>query len=57
MFATSGCKACERLFDRYFYCVTITWQQIFKGSVKVVGVLPHVSVERTHLWKENAARQ
>ena len=34
------------------YCVTVTWQQIFKGSVTVVGVLPHVAVERRHLWQK-----
>jgi len=32
-----------------FYCVTITWPQIFKGSlllmVVAVDVFPHVSVE------------
>jgi len=29
------------------YCVTITWQQIFKGSLQVTveSVLPHVTVE------------
>jgi len=34
-------------------CVTITWQQIFKGllEVTVVGVLPHVTVERKHLGR------
>jgi len=34
------------------YCVTITWQQISKGSVTVVGVLPLVTVERRHLWQK-----
>ena len=34
------------------YCVTRTWQQIFKGSVTVVGVLPHVTVECRHLWQK-----
>jgi len=34
------------------YFVTITWQQIFKGSVTVVGVLPHVTVERRRLWQK-----
>jgi len=57
MFATShadaGWKACERIFrSLLFYCITITWQQIFKGSVTVVGVLPHVTVERRHLWQK-----
>jgi len=34
------------------YCVTITWQQTFKGSlvqIMVEGVLLHVTVERRHL--------
>jgi len=33
------------------YCVTIIWQQIFKGSLQVTveRVLMHVTVERTHL--------
>ena len=33
------------------YCVTITWQQILKGSLQVTveGVLLHVTVERRHL--------
>jgi len=33
------------------YCVTITWQQIFKISlyIAVAGVLFHETVERTHL--------
>jgi len=33
------------------YCVTVTWQQILKGSlqVTVVGFLPHVTVELIHL--------
>ena len=34
------------------YCVTMTWQQIFKGSVTVVGVVPHVTVESRHLWQK-----
>jgi len=34
------------------YWVTITWQRTFKGSVTVVGVLPHVTVERRHLWQK-----
>jgi len=36
------------------YCITITWQQIFKGSLQVtaVGVLPLVTVERGHLGKK-----
>jgi len=35
------------------YCVTITWQQIFKDSVLIIeeGVYPHVTVERRHLWQ------
>jgi len=34
------------------YCVTVTWQRIFKCLRKVaaVGVLPHVTVEGRHLW-------
>ena len=33
------------------YCVTVTWQQIFKSSIqaKIAGVLPHVTVEHRHL--------
>jgi len=33
------------------YGVTITWQQIFKGSLQIMlkGVLRHVTVERSHL--------
>ena len=36
-----------------FDCVLITWKQIFKGSlqVTVVGILPHVIVERRQLWQ------
>jgi len=30
----------------------MTCQQIFKGSVTVVGVLPRVTVERRHLWQQ-----
>jgi len=35
------------------YCVTITWQQIFKGSLQVaaIGVSSPVTVERRHLWQ------
>jgi len=34
-------------------CVTITWQQICKGSlyIPVAGVLWHETVERAHLGK------
>jgi len=34
-------------------CVTIAYQQTFKGSLQatVVGVLHHVTVERRHLWQ------
>jgi len=34
-------------------CITITWQQICKGSlyIPVAGVLWHDTVERTHLGK------
>jgi len=44
-------KVASRLFTVGLYCVTITWQQIFKGSlqVMVVGVLPHMKVELRHL--------
>jgi len=33
------------------YCFTITWQQIFKGSLQVTveGVLLHVTVQCRHL--------
>jgi len=35
------------------YCVTITWQQIFKRSLQKMveekAFLPHVTVERRHL--------
>jgi len=39
------------MFD--LYCVTITWQLIFKRSLVVaeVGVLLHVIVERRHLGR------
>jgi len=32
------------------YCVTMTWQQIFKSSLYITtaGVLLHEAVERTH---------
>jgi len=35
------------------YCVTITWQQIFKGLlyITVAGVLFHETVVRTHLGR------
>jgi len=35
------------------YCITITWQQICKGSfcITVAGVLLHETVERRHLGK------
>jgi len=37
------------------YCITITWQQIFKSSLQVqaavVGVLPHVTVELRYLGR------
>jgi len=35
------------------YCVTKTWQQIFKGSlqVTVMCVLLHVTVQRRHLGR------
>jgi len=35
------------------YFVTMTWQQIFKGSLQIMvkGVLPHVTVERRHLGR------
>ena len=38
-------------FILVLYCVTITSQQIFKGSLQIMvkGVLPHVTVERNHL--------
>jgi len=39
------------------YCITITWLQIFKGSVTVEGVLPHVTVERRHLWQKIVGRR
>jgi len=41
------------------YCITITWQQIFKGSLQVaaVGVLPLVTIERIGISAGNAARQ
>jgi len=57
MFATSHADAgCKSLWADCaivtLCCVTITWQQIFKGSAMVVGVLPHVTVERRHLWQK-----
>jgi len=35
------------------YCVTITWQQIFKGSlqVKAESILPHVTIEKHISWQ------
>jgi len=35
------------------YCVTITWQQIFKCDlhVRVAGILLHVTVEHRHLGR------
>jgi len=35
------------------YCVTITWQQICKGSlyITVTGVLLHETVERRHFGR------
>jgi len=41
------------------YCVTITYRQIFEGSSKVaiIGVLPHVTVERKYLGRDYKARQ
>jgi len=35
------------------YCVTIIWQQIFEDAlqVTVVGVLPHVTIERRRLGR------
>jgi len=35
------------------YCVTIIWQQIYKGSlyIAVAGVLLHETVERRHLGR------
>ena len=35
------------------YCVTMTWQQIFKGSLRVaaIGILPPVTVERRCLGR------
>jgi len=40
------------------HCITITWQQIFKGllQVTIIGILPHVTVERDIL-AGNASRQ
>jgi len=38
--------------------VTITWQQIFKGSLQIMvkGVLLHVTVESNHLAYSGIAR-
>jgi len=46
-------KVASRLFYCWSYCVTITWQQICKGSlcITVVGVLLHETVKRRHLGK------
>ena len=40
------------------YCVTIRWQQIFKGSLRIMveGVLPHVILERSNLVYSGIAR-
>ena len=40
------------------YCVTIRWQQIFKGSLQIMvkGVSRHVTVERSHLVYSGIAR-
>ena len=39
-------------------CVTITWQQIFKGSLQIMaeGVLRHLTVERSNLLYSGIAR-
>jgi len=50
-------KLANTLFCDWAFCVAITWQQIFKGSLQVtvvactvdVGGLPHATVERSHL--------
>jgi len=37
--ADAGCKAYERIVSILtLYCVTITWQQIFKGLLQVTVV-------------------
>jgi len=41
----AGCKACEWIVRPFrFYCVAITWQQIFEGLLQVtlVGALLRV---------------
>jgi len=33
------------------YCLSITWQQAFQGSLQVtIGVLSHATIERRHFW-------
>jgi len=53
--AKAGCETCERIVCSTISlcCITITWQQIFKGSLQVAGssVLPHVTVESRHLGR------
>ena len=41
-----------------FYCITITRQQIFKGSLQVTveSVLPHVTIEKHTFCRYTAAR-
>jgi len=45
--AEPGCEVASGCSTVGLYCVTITWQQIFKGSVQVavVGVLPYSTSE------------
>ena len=50
------CRGRLRIWQVYCFivgrnCVTITWQQIFKGSLQIMveGVLRHVTVERSNL--------
>jgi len=46
-------KLASGFFIVGLYCVTITWQQIFKASLQIIveGVLPHVTVERRCLGR------
>jgi len=52
--AEAGCAICKRIvLPLAFYCLTITWQQISEDAlqVTVVGVLPHVTIERRLLGR------
>jgi len=51
--AEAGCESRADCSTVGVYCVTIPWQQIFKGSryITVAGVLLHETVERKRLGR------